>query len=218
MRLRRMRRRFSSSSAAMAGEISDAPNSGSVADRSCAKLAFVILRCVENVHQLFVSDVIPVLVEFLVGCCSRPACLGVLDVLRDFNEGTLCGDVAFRGACDQATDHGLQRRHFRDCLALTDGKRTIEFPPDERLGTLSFVALAFSRWIARLPFAETGVNRRLAVSDRVADLSRRVLFLCAHRSYSSAAAGGAARSCAISSKLILLAAEAACLPVTRSNR
>src|SRR5947208_11664933 len=79
MRLRRMRRRFSSSSAAMAGEISDAPNSGSVADRSCAKLGFVILRCFENVHQLFVSDVIPVLVEFLVGCTSGPAGSGAMD-------------------------------------------------------------------------------------------------------------------------------------------
>src|SRR5258707_2816838 len=155
MRLRRMRRRFSSSSAAMAGEISDAQNSGSVADRSCAKLAFVILRCFENVHQIFVGYVIRVLAGFLVGCLSRPACSGVLNVLRDFNEGALCGDVAFRGACDQAADHGLQRRHFRDCIAVTDGERTIDFLPDERLGTLGFAMLSFSRWIAGLPFAET---------------------------------------------------------------
>src|SRR5438132_5652230 len=109
MRFRRMRRRFSSSSAAMAGEISDAPNSGSVADRSCAKLGFVILRCFENVHQLFVSDVIPVLVEFLVCSTSGPACSGLhLHVLNAFDDGALRRDVALRGGCDLAADHGLQ--------------------------------------------------------------------------------------------------------------
>jgi len=38
-----MRRRFSSSSAAIAGEISDEPNSGSVADRSCAATSAAIV-------------------------------------------------------------------------------------------------------------------------------------------------------------------------------
>src|SRR5258706_4186775 len=219
MRLRRMRRRFSSSSAAMAGEISDAPNSGSVADGSCAKLAFVILRCFENVHQLFVSDVIPVLVEFLVGCTSGPAGSGFrLSVLQEFDDGALCSDAAFHSACDLAADHGLQRRHFPDCFALTDGEQTVDFLPDERLGTLGFAMLSFSGWIAGSSFAETAVDRRSAVPDRAAVLRRRLLFLCAHRSYSSAAVRDAARSCAISSKLILLAAEVACLPVTRSNR
>src|SRR5258706_14347769 len=197
MRLRRMRRRFSSSSAAMAGEISDAPNSGSVADGSCAKLRFVILRRFENVHQLFVSYVIPVLVEFLVGCTSGPAGSGFsLSVLQEFDDGALCSDVAFHGACHQAARHGLQRRHFRELVALAEGERTIEFLPDERLGTLSFAMPSFSGWIAGLPLAETAVDRRLAVPDRITVLGRRLLFLCAHRSY-SAVAGGAARSCAI---------------------
>src|SRR5260370_5779016 len=152
MRLRRTRRRLSSSSAAMAGEISDAPNSGSVADRSCAKLAFVISRCTENVHQLFVSDVIPILVEFLVGCTFGPAGSGFsLSVLHDFDDGTLSSDVAFHGARDLAADHGLQRRHFPDCFSLTDSKQTLDFLPDARLGTLSFAVLPFSRWIAVLP-------------------------------------------------------------------
>jgi hypothetical protein len=200
-------RRFSSSSAAMAGEISDAPNSGSVADRSCAKLAFVILRCFENVYQLLVSDVIPVLAEFLVGCTFGPAGSGFsLSVLHDFDDGTLCSDVAFHGARDLAADHGLQRRHFRDCFALTDSKQTIDFLPDERLGTLSFAMPPFSGWIAGLPFAETGVNRRFAVPDRGAALHRRLLFLRVHRLGSSAVGGSAARSCAASSKPIPLAA------------
>jgi hypothetical protein len=105
-RLRRMRRRFSSSSAAMAGEISDAPNSGSVADRSCAKLRFAILRRFENV--------IPVLVEFLVGCSSGPAGSGFsLSVLQEFDDGALCSDVAFHGACHQdasTSDDGIRDR------------------------------------------------------------------------------------------------------------
>src|SRR5258708_24657002 len=176
MRLRRMRRRFSSSSAAIAGEISDAPNSGSVADRSCAKLGFVILCCSDNAHQLFVGYVIHVLVEFLVGC-SRPACSGVLDVLHDFDEGALGSDVAFRSACDLTADHGLQRRPLRDCVALPNGEQAIDFLPDERLGTLSFAMLPFSRWIAGLPFAETGVDRRFAVPDRIAVLGG-VFFFC----------------------------------------
>jgi hypothetical protein len=62
----------------------------------CAGLGFVISCCTENVHQLFVSDVIPVLVEFLVCRGSGPACSGVLDVLHDFDEGALGCDVAFR--------------------------------------------------------------------------------------------------------------------------
>src|SRR6266446_2695415 len=119
MRLLRTRRRFSSSSAAMAGEISNASNSGSVVDRPCPRLGFVILCCSDNAHQLFVGYVIHVLVEFLVGC-SRPACSGVLDVLHDFDEGALGSDVAFRSACDLAADHGLQRRHSRDLFALAD--------------------------------------------------------------------------------------------------
>src|SRR6266446_3526400 len=125
MRLLRTRRRFSSSSAAMAGEMSNPPNSGSVIDLSCAELGFVISCCTENVHQLFVSYVIRVLAEFLVGCLSRPACSGVLDVLHDFDEGALGSDVALRGGCDLAADHGLQRRHSRDLFALADVQQAI---------------------------------------------------------------------------------------------
>src|SRR5229473_6133343 len=105
MRLRRMRRRFSSSSAAMAGEMSGSQNPGSVVDLLCAKLAFVILRCFENVHQLFVGDVIPVLVEFPVGCTSGPACSSLhLHVLNAFDDGALPSDVAFRCGRDLAAD------------------------------------------------------------------------------------------------------------------
>src|SRR5258708_228696 len=167
MRLRRMRRRFSSSSAAMAGEISDAPNSGSVADWSCAKLGFVILCCFENVHQLFVSDVIPVLVEFLVGCTSGPAGSGFsLSVLREFDDGALCGDVAFHGACDQAADHGLQRRHLLDCFALTDREQTIDFLRAQPLGPLSFYMPSFSARGAGVPLAETAVAWPFGVPRR----------------------------------------------------
>src|SRR5260370_8061277 len=145
MRLRRMRRRFSSSSAAMAGEISEAPNSGLVADRGCAKVRFVSLRRFENVHQLFVSDVIPVLVEFLVGCTSGPAGSGFsLSVLQEFDDGALCSDVAFHGACHQAARHGLQRRHFRELVALAQGERTIEFLPAKRLPTPTLPSPSFS--------------------------------------------------------------------------
>jgi hypothetical protein len=93
-----MRRRFSSSSAAMAGEMSNPPNSDSVVDVSCAKLGFVISRCTENVHQVFVGDVIPVLAEFLVGCTFGPAGSGFsLSVLQEFDDGAPCSDVAFHG-------------------------------------------------------------------------------------------------------------------------
>src|SRR5262245_25282831 len=113
VRFRRMRRRFSSSSAAMAGEMSGSLNLGSVVDASCARLRFVILCCSDNALQFFVSYFIHVLIEFLVGG-SRPACLGIVHVLRGFDDGALSSDVTFRGACDLAADHGLQRRHFRD--------------------------------------------------------------------------------------------------------
>src|SRR5260370_9088543 len=176
-RLLRTRRRFSSSSAAMDGEMSNTPYSGSVVDLSFTELGFVISCCTENVHQLFVSDVIPVLVEFLICRDSGPACSGVLDVLHDFDDRALGSDVAFRRGRDLAADHGLQRRHLLDCVALTNGEQTIDFLPDERLGTLSFAMLPFSRWIAGLPFAETGVDRRFAVPDRIAVFRRLFLFL-----------------------------------------
>src|SRR5437016_14417163 len=151
-------------------------------------------------------------VEFLVGRNSGPACPNFsLSVLQEFDDGALCSDVAFHGARDLAADHGLQRRHFRDCFALTDSEQTMDFLPDERLGTISLAMLSFSRWIAGLPFAETAMNRRFAVPDRGAVLHRRLLFLCAHRSCPSAAVGGAARSCAVSSTLVLLSAQVSCL-------
>src|SRR5258707_14012061 len=112
----------------------------------------------------------------------------------------------------------MQGRHLLDCVALTDGEQTIDFLPDERLGTRGFAMLPVSRWIAGLPFAETGVDRRFAVPDRGAVLHRRLLFLCAHPPGSSAVGGSAARSCAISSKLVPLTAWVTCLPVTCSNR
>src|SRR5260221_1393965 len=116
MRLLRTRRRFSRVSAAMACEMSNAPNSGSVVDLSCAKLGFVILCCSDNAHQLFVGYVIHVLVEFLVCRCSSLH----LHVLNAFDDGALRSDVAFRSACDLTADHGLQRRHLLDCVALAD--------------------------------------------------------------------------------------------------
>src|SRR5260370_27722825 len=184
MRVLRPRRRFSTISAAMAGEMSGSPSSGWIVDRCCPGLGFVILRCSDNAHQHFVTYVIRVLAGLRFCALSRPACSGILNVLRDFNESALCGDIAFRCACDQAADHSLQRRHFPGAIAVTDGERTIEFLPDERLGTLSFAMPPFSGWIAGLPLAETGVDRRFAVSDRGALLRRGFLFMCAHRSYS----------------------------------
>src|SRR5258708_6950895 len=181
IRLLRTRRRFNSSSAAMAGEMSGLQSPDSVVDRPCPILGFVILRCSDNAHQHFVTYVIRVLAGLLFGGLSRPACSGILKVLRDFNESALCGDVAFRGACDLAADHGLQSRHSRDLVALADGERTIEFLPDERLGTLSFGVLPFSGWIAGLPFAETAEHARFAVRDRTAVLRQHSLFLGAHR-------------------------------------
>src|SRR5713226_69632 len=125
-RLLRTRRRFSSNSATEAGEMSNAPLSNSVVDRPCAKLGFVILCCCENVHQLFVTHFLCVLVEFLVGSTSGPACSGFgLHVLNGFDDGALCSDVAFRGGCDLAADHGLQCRHSRDLVALADGEQAI---------------------------------------------------------------------------------------------
>src|SRR5262245_16435696 len=122
MRFLRRRRRFSNSSAAMSGETSNPSNSGSVVDRSCAKLGFVISRCTENVHQLFVSDVIHVLVEFPVCSTSGPGCSRLhLHVLNAFDDGALRSDVALRGGCDLAADHGLQCRYSRDLVALADG-------------------------------------------------------------------------------------------------
>src|SRR4030088_3157059 len=181
VRLLRMRRRFNNNSATRAGETSNAPNSGSVVDLPCAKLEFVILYCCENVHQLFVSQVIHVLVELLVGSTSGPACPGFgLDVLYGFDKSALSRDAAFRGGCDLAADHGLQSWYFRDLVALTDGEQAIGLLPDELLGTLSFAAPPFSSRIAGLPFAETTVDRRFAIPDRGAVL-RRLLFLSAHR-------------------------------------
>src|ERR1700704_2266924 len=181
IRLLRTRRRFNSISATRAGETSNAPNSGSVVDRSCAKLGFVISCCSENVLQLFVSHAVQVVLELLVGSTSGPACPGFgLDVLYDFDDGALSRDAAFRGGCDLAADHGLQSRHSRDLFALADGEQAIGLLPDELLGTLSFAAPPFSRRIAGLPFAETTVDRRFAIPARGAVL-RRLLFLSAHR-------------------------------------
>src|SRR5262249_18511438 len=164
MRFLRRRRRFSNSSAAMSGETSNPSNSGSVVDRSCAKLGFVISRCTENVHQLFVSDVIHVLVEFPVCSTSGPGCSRLhLHVLNAFDDGALRSDVALRGGCDLAADHGLQCRYSRDLVALADGEQTIDFLPDERLGTLSFAMPPLSGWIAGLSFAETAVDGWFAV-------------------------------------------------------
>src|SRR5258708_4170484 len=177
MRLLRTRRRFSKISAAMAGEMSGSPSSGWIVDRCCPGLGFVILRCSDNAHQHFVTYVIRVLAGLRFCALSRPACSGILNVLRDFNESALCGDIAFRCACDQAADHSLQRRHFPVAIAVTYGERTLEFLPDETLGTLSFGVLPFSGWIAGLPFAETGVDGRFAVPDRTAVLRQHFLFL-----------------------------------------
>ena len=78
-------------------------------------------------------------VEFLVGRNSGPACPNFsLSVLQEFDDGTLCSDVAFHGARDLATDHGLQRRHFRDCVALTDGQGRFE--------TYKVVDASFHNW------------------------------------------------------------------------
>src|SRR6516164_10105333 len=169
MRLLRTRRRVSNISATRARETSNAPNSGAAIDRSYAKLGFVISCRSENVHQLFVTHFIRVPVEFLVGCLSGRAS-GVLDVLHEFEEGALGSDVALRSACDLAADDGLQGRHFGDRVALADGQQTIAFLPDERLDTLSFAMPSFSSRIAGLSFAETAVDRRSAVPDRVAVL------------------------------------------------
>src|SRR5262249_46050597 len=154
-----------------------------------------------NVHQLFVTHFIRVPVEFLVGCLSGRACSGVLDVLHEFEEGALGSDVALRSACDLAADDGLQSWHFGDRVALADGHETMDFLPDERLDALSFAMPSFSSRIAGLSFAETAVDRRSAIADALAVQHGCLLFLCAHRSPSSAAARGAARSFAISSKL-----------------
>ena len=97
-------------------------------------------------------------VEFLVGRNSGPACPNFsLSVLQEFDDGTLCSDVAFHGARDLATDHGLQRRHFRDCVALTDGQQAIGLLPGQYLAltVACFVGLyiAFITGVAftRLP-------------------------------------------------------------------
>src|SRR3982074_324744 len=219
VRLLRTRRCFSSISATIAGEMSNAATSGSFDERPCAKLGFVISCCSENVLQLFVSHAVQVVLELLVGSTSGPACPGFgLDVLYGFDKSALSRDAAFRGGCDLAADHGLQSRHSRDLFALADGEQAVGFLPDEPLGTLSFAAPPFSGWIAGLPFAESTVERRFAVPDRGTVLRRRLLFLRAHGCYSAAAVGGADRSRATSSKLVPLTAWVACLPVTRSNR
>src|SRR3982074_2427881 len=97
VRLLRTRRRFSSISATTAGEMSNAPNSGSVIDRSCAKLGFVISCCSENVLQLFVSHAVQVVLELLVGSTSGSARSGFgLYLLHDFDHGAPCRHLPLR--------------------------------------------------------------------------------------------------------------------------